>query len=337
MNSLLIFTIAIVLTSVLSGLAVKKLIQYLLSRNIVDVANERSMHDGEVPRGGGLVIFFAAIVAAILMALISHRTLFFSAIIGYLSGWALLSWCDDRRDLSPLLRFPVQLILSAFAVAAFGWVDRLYGFDLGILGPILCVLGITWLANLNNFMDGMDGLAASQAIISLLTFAVWFYFLGDQHLALMCAIVAAACYGFLISNWHPAKVFMGDVGSITLGAFYGLLIIIAFTRYDVPVLSSLMVVSLFVFDASVTLVRRAFNKEKIWLPHRSHFYQRAAALGIDHEKIVLCSIAIMTLCSLLATLTVLYRDTITSNLVFVILLMTAISGWITLKESRQTN
>ncbi len=337
MNSVLIIIFASVLTVFLSALSVKKLIAYLLSKDIVDVANERSMHVGEVPRGGGLVIFAAAVVAGISIALLSNRTLFFFSIVVFLSGWALLSWWDDRKDLSPVFRFLVQLVMSAFGVAAFGWVDHVFGFDLGIIGPIACVLGIAWLANLNNFMDGMDGMAASQAIISLLTFAVWFYFLGDQHLALMCAIVAAASYGFLISNWHPAKVFMGDVGSITLGAFYGLLIIIAFTRYDVSILSSLMVVALFVFDASVTLVRRALKMERIWLPHRSHFYQRAAALGIDQEKIVLFSIALMILCSLLATLSVLYRDTILANLAIVIFLLTAVSGWITLKEKRQTD
>ena len=94
----------------------------------------------------------------------------------------------------------------------------------------ICIVGVLWLSNLYNFMDGMDGLAASQSIVASLTFGFWFFQAGSSSLALLCSLVAAANYGFLFYNWHPAKIFMGDIGSVTHGALFATMTIIAQNR-----------------------------------------------------------------------------------------------------------
>jgi UDP-N-acetylmuramyl pentapeptide phosphotransferase/UDP-N-acetylglucosamine-1-phosphate transferase len=173
---------------------------------------------------------------------------------------------------------------------------------LGLFGAAVTLCGLIWLSNLYNFMDGMDGLAASQTIIAALTLAVWSLQLGDYGLTILLLVLAAASYGFLLHNWHPASIFMGDVGSTTIGAFFGTVIVILNVRYGVPVLALVMVFAVFVLDATVTLLRRVVRGEPFWLPHRSHYYQRLAALGLNHSKIVLIYIVLMLFCSMLATL-----------------------------------
>jgi len=302
-------------TALISWFCVGKLRHYLTAKNIFDTVNERSMHEGQVPRGGGIIIIVLLLTALLWFAISSTRPLLFLALWLTILMWSALSWRDDRYDLSPKLRLVLQMAFAIFAVSAFGWVDNIqlnsdFRLSLAWFGALMTFIGFLWLANLYNFMDGMDGLVAAQTIIASLTFGFWFWVLGDLEIAFVCLIVAAASYGFLLWNWRPAKIFMGDVGSVTLGAFFACLIIIATSRFDVPVLSMVMLFGLFVADASLTMLKRAFRGEKIWLPHREHFYQRIGLAGMEHEKIVIVSIVGMLFCSLLATLSLIYRDTI---------------------------
>ncbi len=298
-----------VVAAVLSWLLLKVLIPILARQNIVDRPNSRTLHQGAVPRGGGLVISLTIVFSALTMGLLYGRnTLIALAILMFL--WSALSWRDDKQDLSPKIRFSAQAIFAVLTIALFGWVDQLLGWSLGWFGALITFVGVLWMTNLYNFMDGMDGLAASQSIIAALTLAFWFYMVGDAQLASLCVLVAGSSYGFMLCNWHPAKVFMGDVGSITLGAFFATMIIIGANRHGFSVLSLVLIFSVFISDASVTILRRLRHGEKIWLPHRTHYYQRLAALGISHTVIVCSAIIIMLLCSLIATISVVYRDMI---------------------------
>jgi Fuc2NAc and GlcNAc transferase len=239
----------------------------------------------------------------------------FGALAITMIAWASVSWSDDRIGLGAGIRLIWQSLFAVLMIMAFGYVDAvLYAHNqwlsLSWFGALLTFFGILWLANLYNFMDGMDGLAASQTIVAALTFAIWFWQYGDQSIALICLVLASSCYGFLLWNWHPAKIFMGDVGSITIGALFATVMIIGATRYDFTIVSSILLFGVFVADASVTLLRRLVNGEKIWQAHRSHYYQRLALAGISHKKIVLAEIILMLICSLIATTTLLYRDTI---------------------------
>jgi len=323
-----------VTVSVTSWVAIKYLVAYLVKNDVVDRPNERTLHQGSIPRGGGVVIAGFLIISLLVAAVLGDRFAFFAGLALLMSGWTLLAWRDDHQDLSPRFRLIVQILLALLTVTAFGWVDNVEGFALGWFGALITVLGIIWLANLYNFMDGMDGLAASQSIIASITLGFWFFMAANTELAMVCLVVAASSYGFLLWNWRPAKIFMGDVGSITLGAFFATMIVIAANRHDFPVLSLVLVFSIFIADASITIALRALRGEKVWLPHRSHFYQRLGALGISHAKIVSAAIILMLLCSVIATITVLYRDMIELGILLVLVIVFSSVSWVVWLESR---
>lgn len=288
---------------------------YLIARSMVDEPNHRTLHQGAIPRGGGIVPIALLTLSFCAMAFWSTRALTFMAFAGLLSGWALLGWWDDKHDLPALPRLLCQLALSLCGVWLLGYVAELQFshtlvVQLGWFGGLLTVIGVLWFANLTNFMDGMDGLAAGQSIIASITLGFWFQVAGDWELAVCCTILAAACYGFLQYNWHPASLFLGDVGSVSLGAVFGILIVYLNTRHDVPIVCSIILFAVFVTDATVTLFRRLRRGEKIWEPHRSHFYQRLAALGFKHSHIVIAYMGLMVVCSVLASLGVADRDSI---------------------------
>lgn len=332
LNSTALLTLVFCLVGLISWLGTKWLISYLIQSDVVDRPNERSMHSGVVPRGGGLVITALVFLGLVAIAIFTSRTLFFFGLAGCVALWATLGWCDDKLDLSPKLRFGIQFLISGITVWLFGWVHEIHGFALGWLGPVLTLVGIVWMANLNNFMDGMDGLAASQAIVGGLTLCVWFLYLGDVEVALLCIILVAANYGFLLWNWQPAKIFMGDVGSITIGALYATLVVIAANRHNLPVSSLLMVFSVFIADATYTVLNRIRKRERFWLPHRSHFYQRAGLAGVAHSRVVLIYIVMMVLCSLFATFSVLYRDIISLMIGLIVLMLASFALWVCSRE-----
>ena len=321
------------LVTLLSWVLVRWVIAYLTHRDIVDTPNNRTLHTGSVPRGGGLVIAVLLVTSCLLIALFYASLVFFIALALLMAAWASLGWYDDQHDLTPQLRFPIQILLAIATVATLGWVNTIQSVQLGWFGPVLTVIGILWMANLYNFMDGMDGLAASQAIVGSVTLSFWFLRVGNIGLSTVCVVVAAACYGFLLWNWRPAKVFMGDVGSITLGAFFATMIVLAANRHDFPVLSLLILFAVFIADASITLLRRAWHREKIWLPHRTHYYQRLANIGVSHQLIVCAAIFLMLICSLLATISVLYRDMIGVALVSVGILFASVIALVRWLES----
>lgn len=318
---ILFIIVSAILLVFLSWLMLGILSKSLIKKNIVDAPNERTLHAGSVPRGGGLVIIGMLITTLIIMAIVSQQWMFFGVLSFLVSAWAMLSWYDDKHDLSPWFRFSVQFCIAVLTVFSYGWVNSVLSLPLNWFGPFVSVIGIMWLANLYNFMDGMDGLAGSQAVIASITLSFWFFNSGAVYLALVCLILAAASYGFVLRNWHPAQIFMGDVGSITLGAFFASLIIIGVTRFDIPVVSFLCLFSIFITDSTSTIIIRSCRKEKIWLPHRQHLYQRLATAGYSHSQIVIWAIVLMTLCSFIATLGVLYRDMIILSIFSTVLLL----------------
>ena len=323
-----------ILVAALSWFAVGHLIDRLISKNIVDVPNDRSLHQGVIPRGGGLIIVASLLIALTVMSVISNRPQLFAALALIVVAWASLSWCDDKTDLSAKFRLIVQFCICVVSIFAFGWVDQVLGLGLGWFGPILSVIGLLWMANLYNFMDGLDGLAASQTIVASISMAFWFLVHGDWPLSTVCVVLAASSYGFLLWNWNPAKIFMGDVGSITLGGFFGTLFIIGVTRYGLSIISFLGLFGVFIADATITILMRARRGEKIWLPHRQHFYQRLANQGYAHSKIAIASVVLMLICSVLATLGVMYHDMIWLSLIAISLTIAVSAALVIYLEKR---
>ena len=252
----------------------------------MDHPNHRSLHETPTPRIGGLGIM--AGVAAACMSLADAPLL--PAMLAALA-LAALSLLDDVRGLPVVLRFLAHFVAALACLLELG----LSGWAL--VGTTIIVV---WVTNLYNFMDGADGLAGGMAAIGFgaLALAAW---QGDAPaLATFCAAIAAAALAFLCFNFPPARLFMGDTGSIPLGFLAATLGIAGIWHNTWPWLFPLLVFSPFIIDASVTLVRRALSGEKVWRAHRSHYYQRAVLLGATHRQLAVAAYLLMLMATALA-------------------------------------
>ena len=251
----------------------------------IDKPNSRSMHSAPTPRGGGL-----AVLAPLLLAYAISLGNFIDAniIIGLLLV-AIVSYIDDRRSLSSRLRLAVHVI--AACVLVLPQDHPLY------LGIGLCLLTV-WCINLYNFMDGIDGLAASMGVIGF--FAMYLISLdnGQAQLASISSIAAFSCLGFLIFNFPPAKIFLGDVGSASLGYLMAVAIVLTTSGGLSNSWPPLLIFAPFLLDATFTIARRALSGEKFWTAHRSHLYQRLA-LRVGARRALLVFAVSMILCSCL--------------------------------------
>lgn len=275
--------------------------------HLLDHPNERSLHTRPTPRTGGV-----AILAGILLAL----PFWFLATGGHdLIVWlftaigviAVVSFLDDQRGLPVVVRFPGHVIGAGLIVL--GADLYLPGIVPGIpmlwpawLGIGLGILFLVWMINLYNFMDGMDGLAGGMAVIGFGTLALFGLFNGNPPFATLSLVVAAATCGFLLFNFPPARIFMGDTGSAVLGLLAGGLILWGARDEIFPLWIGLLVFSPFIVDASVTLIRRLLRGERVWQAHRTHYYQRLVQFGWSHRKTALFEYVLMAACSLSALL-----------------------------------
>jgi len=249
------------------------------SRLPMDHPNERSLHATPTPRVGGLAIMTGVGVAAV-----SSFEAGLLPVVLAAFALAALSVLDDIRGLPVALRFLAHFIAAAACLLALG----LTGWTV-----LLGTLAVVWMTNLYNFMDGADGLAGGMATFGFgaLALAAW---LGDTPgLAVFCAAIAATALAFLRFNFPPARVFMGDAGSIPLGFMAATLGILGTKQNVWPWLFPLLVFSPFIVDASVTLVRRGLRGEKVWQAHRSHYYQRVVLLGASHRQLAVAAYALM--------------------------------------------
>lgn len=245
----------------------------LKHQNVMDVPNARSNHAVPVPRGGGIGILVAVLLLGAMPKVLVAMVFL-----------AIVSFIDDMRGLSARVRFSAQaiavvgLLLTAYDGQVFG------GFVPMWLELPLLALAWLWFINLFNFMDGSDGLAGGEAFsiaAGLLLLAVFVPLAGaDYHMAL---VLLGASAGFLLWNWNPAKIFMGDVGSVPLGLLLGyLLLSVAGQGYWA---AAAILPAVFVADASFTLLRRLLKGERIFEAHSSHCYQRAIRGGMSHAQV----------------------------------------------------
>lgn len=268
-----------VLAFVVALIVLLLLLKTRLARIALDEPNHRSLHTHVTPRTGGLAIVSGFAVA---WSFLNHMLL-------WLLPMALLlaiSLIDDIKGLPVRWRLAAQLVVGAIFI-----ISVLPGMPWWLL--VLMVLAVTWMANLYNFMDGSDGLAGGMAVFGFAGFAIAAWLVNDLAFALMCASVAAAVLAFLIFNFHPARIFMGDSGSIPLGFLAGAAGLYGWQQGFWPLWFPLLVFSPFIVDASITLIKRLLRGEKIWQAHRSHYYQRLIQLGWGHRKTALAEYALM--------------------------------------------
>ncbi|MDQ6998487.1 MAG: glycosyltransferase family 4 protein [Mariprofundus sp.] len=281
--------IVLMVSAVLALLLTLWLISDKSPLTIMDTPNERSLHAQPTPRSGGVAILIAISFTWLILTYIESwpQTMSWIAVAAALI--ATISLLDDLCELSPLHRILVHGIAAVILI-----VGEMILFD-GWFGAIFTWFAIVWMLNLYNFMDGMDGFAGGMTLLGFGFRALAAWLQGGSEYALYAGVVATAALGFLCVNFPPARIFMGDAGSATLG-----LLAAAFSLWGIhdgffvwwfP----LLVFSPFVVDATVTLIRRIMNKERIWEAHRSHYYQRLVQLGWGHKKTVLAEYVLMVL------------------------------------------
>ncbi len=263
--------------------------RYALRQSLIDEPGERRSHTVATPRGGGVAIVISLVVAAVALGLRQPQQapLMLAFGIGLLLV-AGIGWVDDHRPLSPWLRLGVHVLASGLFAVAIGDV-----YDSVALG-IAAFVATLVLTNVWNFMDGINGLAASQALIAALGLA-W---MAGGVWSLLALALTAACAGFLPFNFPRARIFMGDVGSGAIGFALGALCVVAGARLGEKAPLVLLPVLVFLVDAGLTLVRRLLRGERWWTPHTQHAYQ-AWARGMGHTRVTLAYAAISLLVILL--------------------------------------
>lgn len=250
-------------------------------RMAIDLPNERSLHTRPIPRSGGLAVM-AGTVCALLLIDLPERWVLLPA----LAVLVAISLLDDFHNLSAALRLAIHgLVAATFAFL-------LLPERLGLPVAVLAVPVMVWMTNLFNFMDGSDGLAGGMAAIGFGTLAAAAAVAGDEPMAAFSVAIVAASLVFLRANWHPARIFMGDGGSVPLGFAAAALGLIGVSRGIWPAWLPVLAFSMFIVDATVTLTRRGLRGEKVWQAHRTHYYQRMVRMGLGHARVAkLCYVA----------------------------------------------
>ena len=264
------------LPAIIVTFVVTALLAWLLTRargrwRVLDIPNERSLHTQPTPRTGG-VAMLAGAGAGMITAWQQGYAIADTATVIAISILALVALVDDRHNLGAGVRLLVQAVVVAVL---------LYFYrppDMPVMLLPVALLFLVWMINLYNFMDGMDGFAAGMAGIGFGTYALLAWQAGHMELALGCAVIAAAAAGFLLLNFPPARLFMGDSGSTVLGLLAGIVILQAHVEGILPLWLGILVFSPFIVDASITLVARVLRGERFWMPHKSHYYQRLYSL-----------------------------------------------------------
>lgn len=265
----------------------------------IDIPNERSSHSAPTPRGGGLAFVLASILGFITIAIFTSQ---FGADLLALSVTggivATVGHLDDRKRISgATVRLFAHSIAAAILVVAIGLPESILFFNQsiepGFVAHLIIAIALVWLLNLFNFMDGTDGIAASEASFVALVGALLSIVMTStsDHGAAGFALTASVL-GFLIYNWSPAKIFMGDVGSGFLGITIGGLALVSTQQNAELLWVWIILLGVFVTDATITLLRRLARKQKPHIAHRSHTYQHLALRFQSHSKVAIGMLAI---------------------------------------------
>lgn len=270
-----------------------------------DVPNTRSLHTAPVQRTGGVAIVLACAVVLVAAMFVGAQG-FDHTVLAAALVLAAVGFADDRGHVPALLRFGIQtlaavmLVRSQWGAGIAAWAGAAPGMQM-VVGAT-AVFAVVWMINLYNFMDGMDGFAGGMAVIGFATLATVACLNGHRDLALVSGTIAAASMGFLWFNLPPARIFMGDAGSTTLGFLAAALSLWGLRDGTFPLWLPLLVFSPFIVDATVTLVRRMLRGERFWEAHRTHGYQRLVTADWGHARTLVLEYAVMLAAAVSAVL-----------------------------------
>ncbi|THJ18084.1 MAG: glycosyltransferase family 4 protein [Nitrospira sp. CG24B] len=288
--------------------------------SILSRPNERTLHSMPTPQTGGLAVIGSVVISLILAASVLAITQPSKPVLpkglASESVWIVasmllifvVSFLDDCVGLSAALRLGVQAVSACIIIGGVRLILPSIPIPggptilLGLAAIPVSVLVLLWMANLYNFMDGMDGFAGGMTFFGF-GFLAYFGWQANYPVMLIIAtFVAMGALGFLTHNFPPARIFMGDAGSITLGFSAGTMIILGVRDGIFDVWVPVMIFSPFIVDATITLIRRVLRRKKIWQAHREHYYQRLVLSGWTHRRTVLAEYGVMVLCGGLAVL-----------------------------------
>ena len=278
----LLMLITVVLTGWLKNLSIKN--------NWFDWPTHRGSHADPIPNIGGLAM--TLVIISVIFGLVIVKKLTLADAFVWLFAVSLLGFVgflDDIKDLSTRLRILVHMIVGAVVVWICGGINLLnLGFTTIQFGNFSLLLGFIWVVgfiNMYNFMDGINALAGTQALISGLIFALWFYHFGQTGESLILLSLAAVSAGFLYWNVTPARVFMGDSGSTMLGGLFAIVCLKLHNDQQLSIIFPALIFTWFLLDTSITLTKRLLRGEKVWQAHRQHIYQKLAKSPKDHIKV----------------------------------------------------
>lgn len=252
----------------------------------LDHPNARSLHTAPVPRIGGL-----GLLAGVGTSLLWAAPAGLEMILLLALALAALSWLDDWRGLPVMPRLAAHLAAAGLFVLGSGLAEAHPAWAL------MLTLAVVWMTNLYNFMDGADGLAGGMAMFGFAAYAVAAGLGGDLGMARLAACIAAAALGFLLFNFPPARLFLGDVGAVPLGFLAAALGLEGWRRGLWPATTPLLAFAPFIVDASVTLARRLRRGDNALQAHREHHYQRLIRMGWSHRRLAAWSYPLMALCA----------------------------------------
>lgn len=286
---LLLISSAVLLFTLLGE---KLFLVWTLKKQILDVPNERSSHNKPTPVGGGIVIVIVSLAAFLLFLVDRNDQNYWSYFFG--AGLvAIISWLDDLYGIPVVIRFICHSMAAVSVIWGIGIIQDIHlpifgSFHLGDIIYVFWYLWIVWLINAYNFMDGIDGLAGIQAFTAGVSWACLGYLLGIPEAQFLGLIIAFSNLGFLIFNWPPARLFMGDVGSAFLGYTFAVFPLFLAGRTKESgsfLLVSVLFVWLFVFDTIRTFFLRLLRREAVWKAHRRHLYQQLVIKGVPHRTV----------------------------------------------------
>ena len=295
-------------------------------RLLLDQPNARSLHQRPVPRSGGIAIAagVAAGVAASDIA-VAHGI---GIALGIAGALAVVSLADDVFALPTLLRLAAHLAAAGAVV----------GLEIGVSSPlqlVLLALAVAWYANLYNFMDGSDGLAGGMAVFGFGAYAWAAHQAGHGALTTASGSIAVASLAFLLVNFHPARLFMGDVGAVPLGFLAGALGVLGWRDGAWPLWFPVLVFAPFVCDATLTLVKRLLRRERVWQAHKDHYYQRLVRMGFGHRGAAWIEYAAMAGCAATALLVRAAEPAMQAGaLAGAAIVLIAVAAWIDVRWAR---
>ncbi|MEK6245345.1 MAG: glycosyl transferase [Pseudomonadota bacterium] len=297
-------------------------------RLMLDRPNERSLHVRPVPRSGGIAIAVGVAAGAAMSTVVAPHGV--GVTLGIAGALTALSLADDLFTLPTLLRLAAHLAAAGAALS----------LEIGVTEPLLfavLLLAIAWFTNLYNFMDGSDGLAGGMAVFGFGAYAWAAHQSGHAALTAVSASVAAASGAFLLVNFHPARLFMGDVGSVPAGFLAGALGVLGWRDGLWPLWFPVLVFAPFVCDATLTLAKRLLRRERLWDAHKDHYYQRLVRMGFGHRATAWIEYAAMAGCAATALLFRAAQPGMqAAALCAAAIVLIAIAAWIDVRWARWT-